>query len=161
MYDCGFAKENHRFRFRTGGIIIKDNKMLFVKSSIGNYYYMIGGAVQLGETTEKCVEREILEEAGLKVQAERLAVVCENFFKGAGGVEDDFDCHTIEFYYLMKIHEDNAAVCKKKTDVGEELIWIPMEDIPDSDIKPSFIKKYINEIINSDRIIHIIWEKDR
>ena len=161
MYDCGFAKENHRFRFRTGGIIIKDNKMLFVKSSIGNYYYMIGGAVQLRETTEKCVEREILEEAGLKVQAERLAVVCENFFKGAGGAEDGFDCHTIEFYYLMKIHEDNAAVCKKKTDVGEELIWIPMEDIPDSDIKPSFIKKYINEIINSDRIIHIIWEKDR
>ena len=53
MYDCGFAKENHRFRFRTGGIIIKDNKMLFVKSSIGNYYYMIGGAVQLGETTER------------------------------------------------------------------------------------------------------------
>ena len=57
--------------------------------------------------------------------------------------------------------EDNAAVCKKQTDVGEELIWIPMEDTPDSDIKPSFIKKYINEIINSDRIIHIIWEKDR
>lgn len=80
MYDCGFTRENHRFRFRTGGIIIKDNKMLFVKSSIGKYYYMIGGAVQLGETTEKCVEREILEEAGLKVQAERLAVVCENFF---------------------------------------------------------------------------------
>ena len=161
MYDCGFAKENHRFRFRTGGIIIKDNKMLFVKSSIGNYYYMIGGAVHLGETTEKCIEREILEEAGLKVQAERLAVVCENFFKGAGGVEDGFDCHMIEFYYLMKIQEDNAAVCKKQTDVGEELIWIPMEDIPDSDIKPSFIKEYINEIINSDRIIHIIWEKDR
>ena len=156
MYDCGFTRENHRFRFRTGGIIIKDNKMLFVKSSIGNYYYMIGGAVQLGETTEKCVEREILEEAGLKVQAERLAVVCENFFKGAGGVEDGFGCHTIEFYYLMKIQEDNAAVCKKQTDVGEELIWIPMEDIPDSDIKPSFIKEYINEIINSDRIMHIV-----
>ena len=28
MYDCGFAKENHRFRFRTGGIIIKDNKIV-------------------------------------------------------------------------------------------------------------------------------------
>lgn len=155
MYDCGFTRENHRFRFRTGGIIIKDNKMLFVKSSIGNYYYMIGGAVQLGETTEKCIEREILEEAGLKLQAERLTVVCENFFKGVGGVEDGFDCHTIEFYYLMKM-QDDAAVCKKQTDVGEELIWIPMEDIPDSDIKPSFIKESINEIINSDRIMHIV-----
>ena len=53
MYDCGFAKENHRFRFRTGGIIIKDNKMLFVKSSIGNYYYMIGGAVQTRRNNRK------------------------------------------------------------------------------------------------------------
>ena len=71
-------------------------------------------------------------------------------------MEDGFDCHTIEFYYLMKIQEDNVAVCKKQTDVGEELIWIPMEDIKDSDIKPSFIKRYINEIIDSDRIMHIV-----
>lgn len=44
-YDCGFQKENNWFRYRTGGILIHDNKMLFVKSSIGDYYYMIGGGV--------------------------------------------------------------------------------------------------------------------
>ena len=54
------TKGNHWFRFRTGGIIIKDNKMLFVK----------------------------------------------NFFKGVGGAIDGFDCHTMEFYYLMTIQED-------------------------------------------------------
>ena len=108
VYDCGFTKGNNRFRYRTGGIIIKDNKMLFVKSNIGNYYYMIGGAVHMGETSDKCIEREIFEEAGIKVQAERLAVVCENFFKGVGGEIDGFDCHTMEFYYLMKMQEENA-----------------------------------------------------
>lgn len=161
MYDCGFTKGNHRFRFRTGGIITKDNKMLFVKSNIGNYYYMIGGAVQLGETTEQCIEREIYEEAGIKVKTERLAVVCENFFKGVGGAIDGFDCHTMEFYYFMTIQEAGGDINKKETDEGEELVWIPIEEIPDSDIKPSFMREYIHEIINSDKIIHIIWEKEQ
>ena len=161
MYDCGFTKGNHKFRFRTGGIIIKDNKMLFVKCNIGNYYYMIGGAVQLGETTEQCIEREIYEEAGIKVKVERLAVVCENFFKGVGGVIDGLDCHTMEFYYFMTLQEDGEDINKKVTDEGEELVWVPLEEIPDSDIKPSFMKEYIQEIINGDKIVHIIWEKDR
>lgn len=135
MYDCGFTKGNHRFRFRAGGIIIKDNKILFVKCNVGNYYYIIGGAVQLGETTEKCVEREIFEEVGIKTETNHLAVVCENFFKGIGGVIDGFDCHTLKFYYLMKLQEDIGCAVKTQTDVGEELVWLPIEEIPNSDIK--------------------------
>lgn len=37
-YDCGFKKGDNRFRYRTGGILIHDNKMLFVKSNFGDYY---------------------------------------------------------------------------------------------------------------------------
>ena len=36
-YDCGFVKGNNWFRYRTGGILIHNNKMLFVKSGIGDY----------------------------------------------------------------------------------------------------------------------------
>ena len=86
VYDCGFTKGNHWFRFRTGGIIIKDNKMLFVK----------------------------------------------NFFKGVGGAIDGFDCHTMEFYYLMTIQEDCVDTNRKETDEGEELVWVPIEEILDS-----------------------------
>ena len=66
MFDCAFTKENHWFRYRTGGLIVYENKMLFVKSKIGNYYYTIGGGVHLGESSECCVEREIYEEAGMR-----------------------------------------------------------------------------------------------
>lgn len=55
--DCGFAKENNWFRYRAGGILMHEDKMLFVKSAIGDYY-MIGGGVHLGETSKKCIERE-------------------------------------------------------------------------------------------------------
>lgn len=56
-YDCGFEKENNWFRYRTGGIIIDNNKMLFVKSADGDYYYMVGGGVHLGETSNACKEK--------------------------------------------------------------------------------------------------------
>lgn len=49
---------------------------------------MPGGGLHLGETSEKRIEREVFEEKGIKAQADRLAVVCENFFKGIGGTID-------------------------------------------------------------------------
>ena len=73
-YDCGFEKWNNWFRYRVGGIIINNNKMLFVKSAIGDYYYMVGGGVHLGESSKACIEREIYEETGMHTCAQHLVV---------------------------------------------------------------------------------------
>lgn len=159
-YDCGFQKGNNWFRYRTGGIIIQNHKMLFVKSSVGDYYYMIDGGVHLGETSEKCIEREILEESGITAYVSYLAMVCENFFKGVDGNIDGLDCHTIEFYYYMTVSDD-SGICKEMTDQGEQLVWIPIEKIQQSKIKPECIKEHIYEIMNENKTIHIIEERDR
>lgn len=161
QYDCGFEKGNNWFRYRTGGILIHNNKMLFVKSAIGDYFYMIGGGVHMGETSEACIEREVFEEAGIHACVDHLAVVCENFFKGIGGKIDGLDCHTIEFYYCMKILDDDLSLCKRMTDDGEELVWLPIEEIGTSKIKPIFIKENIHKIINESKTIHVIEERDR
>ena len=121
-YDCGFQKENKRFRFRTGAIIVNNDKMLFVKSGVADYYYMIGGAVQMGETTKKCIEREVFEETGLNACADHLSVVCENFFKELGGVIDECDCQTLEFYYYMNFENDELGNLNLETDTGEKLM---------------------------------------
>lgn len=160
-YDCDFEKENNWFRYCAGGIIIHNNKMLFVKSAIGDYYYMIGGGVHLGEISIECIEREVFEESGIHACVEHLAVVCENFFKGIGGKIDGFDCHTIEFYYFMKILDNDLSLCKCLTDAGEELVWLPIDEIETSKIKPASIKENINRIINGRKTIHVIDERDR
>ena len=159
-YDCGFEKGNNWFRYRAGGIIIH-NKMLFVKSCMGDYYYMIGGGVHMGETSKDCIERDVYEEAGIHTCVDHLAVVCENFFKGIGGKIDGFDCHTIEFYYYMKVFEEDLSLCKKETDDGEELVWLSLDEIQSSKIKPEFLKENIDKIINDNKIIHVIDERDR
>lgn len=159
MKDICFTKENSWFRYRTGAFILKDDKMLFVKSKFGGYFYMIGGGVSLGETSVDCIEREILEETGINAKVERLAVVTENFFKGEGGTINGLDCHTIEFYYLVKVIDDSNVF--SKNDDGEELVWIPIAEIKNSFFKPSFIPEKIDEIINGKNILHIIEERDR
>lgn len=60
----------------------------------------------------------------------------------------------------MKIQDDNTEVCKNITDDGEELVWLPIDEIRNSEIKPAFVKKYIDEIINGNKTIHIICEKE-
>ena len=127
----------------------------------GDYYYMIGGGVHLGETSEACIEREILEEAGINASVHHLAVVCENFFKGIGGKIDGFDCHTIEFYFYMNILDDNVSLWKNMTDEGEELVWLPIEKIEENKIKPEFIKYNIKTIIHGEQTLHVIEDRDR
>mgnify|MGYP000008316160 FL=1 len=159
--DCGFTKENNWFRFRTGGIIIHNEKILFVKSKIGGYYYMIGGGVHLGENSVDCIEREIFEETGMQVKVNYLTVICENFFKGRGGSIDGMDCHTIEFYYRVNITDEQQKQCRQLTDDGEQLVWVDICEVKNSFVKPTFITDKIVEIMNSKNIIHVIEDRDR
>lgn len=157
MFDCGFSKENSRFRYRAGGLLIHDGKMLFAKNAVGGYFYILGGGVHMGETSEHCIEREFLEETGIHAKAERLAVVCENFFRGEFGE----DCHVLEFYYIMTAETDAIEHCKIKSDIGENLVWLPIEQVPECEIKPDFIKNSIREIICKSEILHVVNGSDR
>ncbi len=159
-YDCCIEKNHHWFRYRAGGILIHDGKMLFVKSKFDAYYYMIGGGVHMGERSDDCIEREIYEETGLRASVDRLSVVCENFFKGFGGNIEGYDCHTIEFYYYMNILDD-IELCNPTNDEGETFAWLPIEEIKHADIKPSFMKDIIGRIMTERQVIHVIQEEDR
>ncbi len=157
QYDCGFTKENNRFRYRAGGLLMHNDRILFVKNAVGGYFYILGGGVHLGETSQNCIEREFLEETGIHAKAGRLAVVCENFFRG----EFRENCHVLEFYYLMTAEADAIEHCKSTSDIGENLVWLPIEQIPECEIKPGFIKDSIREIICGNGIMHVVNESDR
>ncbi len=152
--DCGFTRNNAWFRYRAGAILVRDGRMLFVKSIYGGYYYMVGGAVQLGETSEECVERETFEETGVRCKADRLAIVCENLFRGHGGAIDEKDCHVLEFYYLVNAPAN--ATFNPANDEGEELVWVPLSEIADRDIRPAFLRTKLSEVFAGAPLIHVI-----
>ena len=61
----------------------------------------------------------------------------------------------------IKSLDEDLKLCKSKTDDGEQLVWLPLEEIALQEIKPTFLKENINNIINEKNIIHIIEERDR
>ncbi len=161
--DCCFERGHKWFRYRTGAIIVEEGKVLFVTDDTIDYYYTVGGGVHLGESSEDCILREVFEETGVKYEVERLAVVVENFFDGKGGTIDGLECQCIEFYYLMKSKGDTTLNSNSINSVGaiERMKWIPLEEIDRYNIKPSFLKERLSEIVSSDKLLHIITDKDR
>lgn len=61
----------------------------------------------------------------------------------------------------MKVLDEDLSLCKKETDDGEELVWLSLDEIQSSKIKPEFLKENIDKIINDNKIIHVIDERDR
>lgn len=58
---------------RTRVIVICNNEVLMIKDWIGaGKWSLPGGGVKIGEDSQKCAERELLEETGIKVQPKQI-----------------------------------------------------------------------------------------
>ena len=146
MQDCGFTRENKWFRYRAAAIIIEEDCALFAGNEIDNYYYSIGGGVHVGETSEKAVKREVLEETGVEYEIERLAVVHENFFNENQGTLKGMDCHEISMYYLMKPRGTKQLNSDSYSQgVRETMHWIPIKDLDKYKAFPTFLKEYLSK----------------
>lgn len=145
--DCGFIEGDKRFRYRACAIIIEDGYILFAKNNLDDYYYSIGGAVQVGETAEEAVIREVLEETGLSYEIERLVFFHENFFNGSGTLEG-LKCHEIALYFLMKpqgkkeISVEGYATCG----ACEHTYWLPLNRLKEYKAYPEFFAEKLTNM---------------
>ena len=159
-YDCGFTKENNWFRYRAAAIIVEEGCVLFAGNDVDDYYYSVGGGVHMNEAAEEAVLREVFEETGVHYEIERLAVIHENFFEGAGGTLGDLKCHEVAFYFMMKprgtkeLHS-NSYTCGS---IKEHMYWIPIEELDNVRAFPSFLKRYLKE--EHKEIVHIVTHEE-
>lgn len=145
MFDCGFTKENHWFRYRAAAIIVEDNCVLLAGNEKENYLYSVGGAVHMGETAEDAVKREVFEETGVHYEIDHLAVIHENFFNEKRQSLNDLECHEISFYYVMKPRASKELNSNSYTQgVKESMHWIPIEDLDKHKAFPSFLKDFLS-----------------
>jgi ADP-ribose pyrophosphatase YjhB (NUDIX family) len=68
----------------------------------GSFAYALpGGHVEFGETLAECLSREIFEESGLNVEADKLVYVHENFY-----TLNRVTTHEVGFYFLVDLNSE-------------------------------------------------------
>ncbi|MFA5158466.1 MAG: NUDIX domain-containing protein [Patescibacteria group bacterium] len=68
------------FRPSVYGIIILEKNIVLLKNKSANKYWLPGGGVEITETIQEALKREVLEETGLILLKSKLATTTERFF---------------------------------------------------------------------------------
>lgn len=146
---CFQTNDNRRFRLRAAAIIIENNCVLFATNDAEKYYYSIGGAIELGETAENAILREVKEETGIEYEIDRLAFIQENFFKRNDGMLKDLSCHEITFYFLMKSRGSQELNSHSKTlnnTIDEKMEWLPIDKLDEYEAYPFFFRDKLKNL---------------
>ena len=138
---------NTVFGVRATALILKNHKLLVTRYK--GKYYTIGGAIQVNESTEDAVVREVREELGVEAQAGQLAFVVENRFE-----QDGVSYHNIEFHYLVDLLED-APLTMQEDDKRQPCEWIDLDKLEDLQLVPSFLKTVLPDWDGQLRHIHL------
>ncbi|AZR98819.1 NUDIX hydrolase [Streptococcus suis] len=141
---------NQSFGVRATGLVIQDEKLYLVKSPEGKYY-TLGGAIQLGETTEEAVQREMQEEIGIEVELGPLAFIVENQF-----TMQEKSYHQIEFLYIVTPLSNPAPNLEEGNSI-RQCEWVTFAGLEKLDLNPTFLK---TELANWDGQLKHFMNKD-
>lgn len=133
------------WRISAYGIIIKDNQLL-VSKQFGKFD-LPGGGVELGETLEEALVREVKEETGILVNNPQLINIEFNFFKFTHSSGKCAQC--LMLYYKCDYKSGELSIegfDEEEKKYGEMPEWFPLENLDNLTIASSvdyrpFVKK--------------------
>jgi len=117
-----------------GGVIIRDDRILLERrrNDPGKGKWSIpGGIVELGESTEEAVIREVKEETGLDVENPELIDVVNNITKDE---KDQIKYHFVIIDYSVKLKGGKP----KAASDAEQLEWVSLESVEEYDLTKTF-----------------------
>ena len=155
--DIKIKNNDIKFKVRVSGIIIINNKLLVDKYN-ETKYCLPGGYVELGETTEEGLKREIKEEVNIDINIDSFMGIMENFFYNRN---NDYT-QSMDFYYKISpknindinlndyeyIENDKGFIIK------HEFKWIDIEDLDKFNLVPNSLINIIKD--NKNEIFHLI-----
>ena len=143
--DISFKTGDEKFNYRVCAIIIYNGRILAMHDGRSPFYYLPGGRVQMGETAEGAVVREMKEELGVTAKVVRPLWLNQAFFN-----EDvsKINYHELCIYFLMDVSDTDLLSRGEKFTVneGEKTLtfeWLAFERLKDEYFYPLFLKEEI------------------
>ena len=124
------------------GIILKEDKILLVKHSYLDSWFLPGGGLKQNETFENGLKRELKEELGITFQSAKLYGIYNNFYEGKS---DSI------IVFLIDDFEMNFS---KNSEI-ENFAFFEINQLPDK-ISPG-TQRRINELNPSKKPIVGMW----
>ena len=87
------------------GAVVHDNKILLIQERMDECWAMPGGWVDLGNAPASAVEREVWEESGYRVKAEKVIAVID-----ANRIEPMEFYHAFKIIFLCKLIDGEARI---------------------------------------------------
>lgn len=146
--DINFNIDTEVFNYRVGAVIRKDGKILVQKDGKSDYYTFIGGRCKLGESSVEASLREVKEETGLDAKYVKTLGIIENFFKSNYNHKN---YHEILIINELEINKDIDEI--KNIEGKDEIYkWLSVDELKNN----KFLPEIVLDIINSDKLVHII-----
>lgn len=140
--DISYVEKGNKFNYRVCAVIISNNKILAMHDERSPYYYLPGGRVQMGETAEQAIIREVEEELNITPDIARPLWLIQNFFTED---VDHLNYHEICIYFLMDISHTGLLKKGERFTLTEgrhiyNFEWLPFERLKDEYFYPLFLK---------------------
>lgn len=152
--DVSFMINEIKFNYRVAAIFEYKDKLLIQKSEKDSFFSLIGGKVEIGESTIDALKREIKEELNYEIKEKKSSLirVYENFFK-----YNNNKYHELLYIYIIKLDSDDILVNKEEISCIDKdyvkFIWIDKKEFLKLEIRPNETKditeneKFKTEII--------------
>jgi ADP-ribose pyrophosphatase YjhB (NUDIX family) len=95
-----YNNDNTVFNYRTCGIISDEKRILLHRMKDDDFWTLVGGRVQMLESSDCAIKREIKEELGENIEINRLIWTVEHFF-----IFKDKHYHEISTIYLVNLQK--------------------------------------------------------
>ena len=140
--DCGFVYYANPCAATAAFILNSRNEMLVArraKEPAKGTLDLVGGFVDMGETIEEGMRREILEETGLEVDGIRYLFSTPNQYLYCG-----MYIHTLDADFVVRVADD---VKPQAADDAADCLWIPVEDVDPAEFGLTSIRRAVERFL--------------
>ena len=143
--DITIDVDDYKLNVRAAGVMIHNGKILVHKNVNSDHYALIGGRVEIGESSANTIKREIKEELGKDVEITGYISTIENFFEMKGS-----KYHEILFVHRAEFINENDQKIEYtlKNVEGKDYLqyeWLDLDKIDEYPILPNAIKEILRE----------------